>query len=303
MEKTRKLAGSVVLGVGLILSAALAKQSPPPQTAASNQTMVVVPVTVTDPLGRFFTGLDQSAFEVYEDNVRQTILSFGSEDAPASIGIVFDTSASMAEELEPSERSVAEFFRTLNPEDEAFLVEFNDRPQVVVPLTHNLNDIQNALKSAQPKGRTALRDGVYLALTEMAKAHNPHKALIVISDGVDNSSRYNPPEVINLVRESDVQIYSIGIYGTRLDLSGSEMLRAVSEPTGGRHFDILNLAELRDVVAKIGIELRDQYVIGYRPANQARDGKFRKVQVKIIQPRGVPTLHPFWRAGYFAPTN
>lgn len=304
MANTRQLAGSMVLGIGLILSAALAKQiTPQAQAIASNRPVVLVPVTVTDPLGRFFKGLDQNAFEVYEDNVRQTILSFGGEDAPLSIGIVFDTSASMGDALEPCRLSVAEFFKTVNPEDEAFLVEFNDRPQVVVPLTHNLGDIQNALESTTPKGRTALRDGVYLALTEMAKAHNPHKVLMVISDGVDNSSRYNASEVINLIREADVQIYSIGIYETRLDVSGSEMLRSLSGPTGGRHFDVLNLGELRDVTAKIGIELRDQYVIGYRPVNQARDGKFRKVQVKIIQPRGLPTLHSFWRTGYFAPVN
>lgn len=271
---------------------------------------VQVPVTVSDPLGRFVTGLDQDAFEVYEDKVKQKIISFGSEDAPLSIGIVFDTSASMGSKLERSRLSVAEFFKTANPEDEAFLVEFSDRPQLVVPMTHNLEDIQNQLTFTQSKGRTALLDGVYLALSTMKKARNPRKALIVISDGGDNSSRYTATEVRNLVREADVQIYSIGIYEggasrgrTPEELSGPEMLRDLAEPTGGRHFEVDNLQELPDVAAKIGIELRNQYVIGYSPSNEARDGKYRKILVKINQPRGLPTLHAYFRQGRFAPTN
>ncbi len=272
--------------------------------------VVLVPVTVTDPLSRFVTGLDQDAFEVREDNIKQKIVSFGSEDAPLSIGIVFDTSASMGNKLERSRLSVAEFFKTANPEDEAFLVEFNDRPQLVVSMTHNLEDIQNRLTFTQSKGRTALLDGIYLALQTMKKARNPRKALIVISDGGDNSSRYTASEVRNLVREADVQIYGIGIYETGAsrgrtpeELSGPEMLRDLSEPTGGRHFVVENLNELPDVAAKIGIELRNQYMIGYSPSNEARDGKYRKIQVKIIQPRGLPTLRASWRTGRFAPTN
>jgi Ca-activated chloride channel homolog len=272
--------------------------------------VVLVPVTVTDPLNRFVTGLEQESFEVYEDKIKQKIVSFGSEDAPLSIGIVFDTSASMGNKLERSRLSVAEFFKTANPEDEAFLVEFNDRPQLVVPLTHNLEDIQNQLTFTQSKGRTALLDGVYLALSTMKKARNPRKALIVISDGGDNNSRYTVSEVKNLVREADVQIYGIGIYEnggnrgrTPEELTGPEMLSDLSEPTGGRHFVVENLSELPDVAAKIGIELRNQYVVGYSPSNQVRDGKYRKISIKLIQPRGLPTLHANFRTGYFAPTN
>ena len=274
--------------------------------------VVLVPVTVTDPLNRFVTGLDQDVFEVYEDKVRQTIVSFGSEDAPLSIGIVFDKSGSMSNKMERSRLSVAEFFKTANPEDEAFLVEFNDRPELAVPLTRNLEDIQNRLTFTESKGRTALLDGIYLALSTMKKAHNPRKALIVISDGGDNSSRYTETEVKNLVREADVQIYGIGIYEsganrgrTPEELSGPELLRNLTEPTGGRHFVVDNLGDLPDVAAKIGTELHNQYVVGYTPSNQARDGKYRKIQVKIVPPpkSGLPALHAFWRTGYFAPTQ
>src|SRR5580700_10856934 len=174
--------------------------------------VVLVPVTVTDPFNRFVTGLDQDVFEVYEDKVKQKVVSFGSEDAPLSIGIVFDTSGSMGSKLERSRLSVTEFFKTANPEDEAFLVEFNERPNLSVPFTHNLEEIQNRLVFIQSKGETALLDSVYLALATMKKARNPRKALILITDGGDNRSRYTQSEVRNLIREADVQIYAIGIY-------------------------------------------------------------------------------------------
>ena len=180
----------------------------------------------------------------------------------------------------------------------------------MTPLTHNLDEIRTRLTFTQSKGRTALLDGVLLALRTMKKAHNPRKALVVISDGGDNSSRYTESELKNFVKEADVQIYAIGIYEayssrgrTSEELSGPGLLTDISEPTGGRHFIVENLNELPDVAAKIGIELRNQYVLGYSPSNGARDGKYRKVAVKLIQPRGLPALHAFWRTGYYAPTQ
>ena len=272
--------------------------------------VVLIPVTVTDPLNRIVTGLDKDNFRLLEDKIEQKIISFGSEDAPLSIGIVFDTSGSMGPKLEKSRQAVAEFFKTANPEDEAFLVEFNDRPELVNGFTHNMEEIQNKLTFTQSKGRTALLDGVYLALHTMKKAHNPRKALLVISDGGDNSSRYTESEIKNLVKEADVQIYAIGIFEpassrgrTPEELSGPGLLTDISEPTGGRHLIVENLSELPDVAAKIGMELRNQYVLGYSPSNGLRDGKYRRVQVKLIQPRGLPPLHAFWRSGYYAPTQ
>lgn len=272
--------------------------------------VVLIPVTVTDPLNRFVTGLEREHFRLFEDKIEQKLITFGSEDAPLSIGIVFDTSGSMGPKLEKSRQAVSEFFKTANPEDEAFLVEFNDRPELVHDFTHNLEEIQNKLTFTQSKGRTALLDGVYLALHTMKKAKNPRKALLVISDGGDNSSRYTESEIKNLVKEADVQIYAIGIYEsaggrgrTPEELSGPGLLTDISEPTGGRHFIVENLNELPDVSAKIGIELRNQYVIGYSPSNAQRDGKYRKVSVKLVQPRGLPPLHAFWRSGYYAPTQ
>jgi Ca-activated chloride channel homolog len=268
--------------------------------------VVLVPVNVTDPLNRFVAGLEERDFQIFEDGVEQKIISFGNEDAPLSIGIVFDTSGSMGSKLSVSRLSVAEFFKTANPEDEACLVEFSDRPELVVPFTHNLGEIQDRLLATKSKGSTALLDGVTVAMTAMKKARNPRKALIVITDGGDNHSRYTFAEVRNRVREADVQIYAVGIFGAGMgtveEREGPGLLSALSEPTGGHHF-VADLNQLMDIASKIGIELRNQYLIGYSPANTARDGRYRKITVKVIQPRGLPKVKAFWRRGYYSPTQ
>ena len=272
--------------------------------------IVLVPVTVTDTLNRFVSGLKQDSFEIYEDKTRQKIVSFGCDDAPISLGIVFDTSGSMGPKLERSRMAVAEFLKSADPQDEAFLVEFADRPVLTVPLTNNFSEIQNRLLSTHPKGRTALLDSVSLALKTLKTARNARKALLLITDGGDNRSRYTLSEVRGRLEESDVQLYAIGIYEsgkarnrTREESTGPKLLTDLSEPTGGRHFIVDNLADLPDVAAKIGVELHNQYVIGYTPGNSQRDGKFRKIAVKVIQPGGLPLLSAYWRSGYIAPTQ
>jgi len=272
--------------------------------------IVLIPVAVTDPYSRFVTGLEKENFKLYEEKVEQEILQFSSEDAPLSVGIVFDTSGSMGAKLQKSRQAVAQFLKTANPEDEFFLVQFNDRPELTVPFTPDTEEIQNRLTFIQSKGRTALFDGVYLAMHEMTKARNGRRAILIISDGGDNSSRYTESEVRNKVRETDVQIYAIGIFEpsgargrTPEELSGPGLLAEVTEQTGGRHFAVDNLAELPDVAAKIGLELRNQYVLAYTPKNAARDGKYRRVQVKLVKTTGLPPLKAMFRTGYYAPTQ
>lgn len=272
-------------------------------------TLVLINVTVTDPMNRFVTGLEKEHFKLFEDKKEQSISQFSSEDAPLSIGLVFDASGSMGSKLAKSRQAAAELFKTANPEDEFFLVHFNDKPELVVPFTTNTEEIQNRLTFTQAKGRTALLDGVYLAMNQMKKAHNPRKAVIILSDGGDNSSRYTESEIKNLVREADVQVYAIGIFEavgrgrTAEELAGPGLLTEIAESTGGRHFAVENLNELPDIATKIGIELRNQYVLGYAPMNQTKDGKYRKVQVKLQQPRGLPPLKAFYRLGYYAPVQ
>ena len=273
-------------------------------------TLVLIPVAVTDPMSRFVTGLERENFKLYEDKIEQDISQFSSEDAPLSIGIVFDTSGSMGAKLTRSRQAVAQFMKTANPQDEFFLIEFNDRPEMVQGFTKETEEIQNRLTFTQAKGRTALLDGVYMAMSQMKKARNPRKAILIISDGGDNSSRYTETEVKNAVREADVQIYAIGIFEpisgrgrTMEELNGPGLLTEIAEQTGGRHFAVDNLAELPDVAAKIGIELRNEYVVGYSPKNATRDGKYRRVQVKLVKTAGLPPLKAMFRTGYYAPTQ
>jgi len=273
-------------------------------------TLVQINVTVTDPLNRFVTGLEKEHFRLFEDKIEQKILDFSSEDAPLSIGLVFDTSGSMGPKLQKSRQAAVQFFKTANPEDEFFLIEFNDRPELVVPFTADTEDIQNRLEFAQSKGKTALLDGVYMAMNQMKKARNPRKAILIISDGGDNNSRYTESEIKNAVREADVQIYGIGIFepvGSRgrtpEEQMGPGLLNEVAELTGGRSYNVENLNELADIAAKIGIELRNQYVLYYSSTNRVRDGKYRHVNVKLAQPRGLPPLKAFFRLGYYAPSQ
>jgi VWFA-related protein len=281
-----------------------------PASLRIDTTLVQINVTVTDPLNRFVTGLEKEHFKLFEDKVEQSILQFSSEDAPLSIGLVFDTSGSMGPKLQKSRQAAAQFFKTANPEDEFFLIEFNDRPELVVPFTADTEEIQNRLTFAQSKGRTALLDGVYMAMNQMKKARNPRKAILIISDGGDNNSRYTESEIKNTVREADVQIYGIGIFEamgargrTPEELSGPGLLSEIAELTGGRSYNVENLNELADIAAKIGIELRNQYVLYYTSKNQTRDGKYRHVNVKLVQPRGLPPLKAFFRLGYYAPAQ
>jgi Ca-activated chloride channel family protein len=272
--------------------------------------LVLINVTVTDPLNRFVTGLEKQHFRLFEDKIEQEITQFSSEDAPISIGLVFDTSGSMGAKLQKSRQAAAEFFKTANPSDEFFLVQFNDRPELTVPFTTDTDKVQSTLTFTQSRGRTALLDSVYLAMHEMKHAKNPRKALLIISDGGDNSSRYTETEIKNAVREADVQIFAIGIFEsqgnrgrTPEEAAGPGLLNELAEQTGGREYAVENVAELPDIAAKIGIELRNEYILGYTPKNRERDGKYRRVLVKLNQPRGLPPLRAYFRLGYYAPTN
>jgi len=281
------------------------QDEPPPPARTKlrvDANLALIPVTVLDPLGRMVTGLGADNFQVLEDGVPQTITSFGSEDSPLSMGIVLDTSSSMGDKLALSKKGVTEFFKSANPEDEAFLVEFSDRPELVLPFTHDLANIEDRILFARPNGLTALLDGVTLAIAEMKKAAHPRKALILLSDGGDNNSRYNVAEVRKRLKESEVQIYAVGIGAFRTSFfPDRSLLTDLADLSGGRRY-VVALPDLPDVAEKIGIELRNTYLLGYSPTNAARDGKYRSVVVKVTAPR-MPKLKVSWRRGYFAPAQ
>jgi VWFA-related protein len=272
--------------------------------------LVLVPVTVCDPNNRPVKGLEKEHFRVFDDKVEQAVTHFAMEDEPLAVGLVFDISGSMGPKLRRSRMAAAEFFRQANPEDEFFLVEFNDQPKLVVPLTRSTEEIQNQLTFTQSKGRTALLDAILLAMNEMKKSKMNRKALLIISDGGDNVSRYTEGEVRNRVREGDVLIYAIGIfepYGSRSrspeELAGPGLLNDLAEQSGGRHLPVEDLAELPDIAAKIGIELRNRYVLGFSPTDRQHDGRYHHVKVQVVPPHGLPPLRAYWRTGYYAPQD
>jgi Ca-activated chloride channel family protein len=270
-----------------------------------NVDMVLVPVTVTDPMNRLVTGLEEDDFKVFENNGAMKIASFASEDAPVSIGIIFDLSGSMSSKLIRARESILQFIKTANPQDEFFVIGFNDRPELIEDFTSSVEDIQARLATVRSGHRTALLDAIYYGLAKMKDARHERKALLVVSDGGDNRSRYTEGEVRSEVRESDVEMYSIGIFdsyaATPEERTGPELLNELSEETGGRMFRVDDIAEMGDIAEKISTELRNQYVIGYRPKDLTRDGKWRKVKVKISPPQGLPPLTVHARTGYYAP--
>jgi Ca-activated chloride channel family protein len=280
------------------------KESPAqPSTLRVDTNLVLVPVSVNDPLSRPVSGLEKENFRLFEDKIEQPITHFAMDDEAIAAGLVFDTSGSMGGKLNRSRMAAAEFFKIANPDDEFFLVEFDDSPRLVVPLTSNTGEIQNQLAFSRSKGSTALLDAVYLALHEMKRSKKNKKALLVISDGGDNHSRYTVNEVKNIVVESDVLIYAIGVFGGAASVEeagGPGLLSHLAEQTGGRLL-FATPVELPNVAQKIGIELRNRYILGYSPKNQDRDGKYHRIEVKLIPPRGLPKLRAHWRLGYNAP--
>jgi VWFA-related protein len=267
--------------------------------------LVLVPVTVNDPLNRPVSGLERENFRVFEDKVEQKITQFAMDDEPVAVGLVFDTSGSMGDKLRRSRMAARQFFRTANPEDEFFLVEFDSQPRLEVPLTSDTGTIENQLTFSRSHGSTALLDAIYMALHEMKRSTKNKKALLVISDGGDNNSRYTAAEVRRVLLESDVLIYAIGVFGggsTPEEAGGPGLLTHIAEQTGGRLFPA-NVADLPDTAKRIGIELRNRYVLGYAPANLVRDGKYRHITVTLVPPRGLPKLQAHWRLGYNAPVE
>jgi Ca-activated chloride channel homolog len=275
-----------------------------------NVDRVIVPVTVTDPFDRIVTGLAENNFEVFDDKVQQKILSFATEDAPISVGMVFDTSGSMSDKLQKSKEAALEFFKTSNPEDVFMLISFSNRPYMVSTFTDNYENILDRMLFVKAGGRTSLLDAIYLGLNRMKKTDTSRKALLVISDGGDNHSRYTERDIKRAVKESDVQIYAIGIFEPLADrdrtpeeAAGPSLLSELANVSGGRMFSVEDPSELPDIAEKISIQLRNQYVIGYKPSNLVRDGHWRRIKIKLHPPRGLPPLQVYARTGYYAPTQ
>ena len=278
------------------------------QTLRVNVDLVLIHATVTDPQNRYVTGLDQDHFEIFEDRIEQELQYFSSEDVALSLGIVFDVSGSMKDKLSVARDAAVTFLKTGSPEDEYFLTEFSEEPMISQDFTTDIGRLQNRLIFSPAKGMTALYDAVYLALEKVDEGSNPKKALLMITDGEDNRSRYTFSNVREFVKESDVQIYSIGIvsnWNSQLAMgrTGRALIEELSETTGGRSFFPNSVYELEDITTKIAVELKNQYVLGYFSTNEESDGEWRDVQVKVDPPRGLPRLSVRAKKGYYGPVQ
>ena len=289
----------------------------PPQTAADKPDkqstlkidveLVLVNATVTDSLNRYVSGLEGEHFQIWEDSVEQKIEYFSAEDVPVSVGIIFDVSGSMKDKITTARQAATTFVKSGNPEDEYFIVSFANRPEVAADFTTDITKLQSKLIMTQAKGMTAMYDSVYLGLEKLKDGTNPKKALLLITDGEDNRSRYTFQNVKEFVKEQDVQIYGIGIvddWNSQLGAgkTGRAMVEELAEITGGRAFFPDSVYDLEDICTKIAVELKNQYVIGYHSTNEAKNGKWRKLRMKINPPKGIQRLNVRYKQGYYAPT-
>ena|SRR5579884_792018 len=279
----------------------------PPANLRADVSMVLVPTHVTTERGTPVNDLDQNSFHVFEDGVEQPITYFAWEDAPVSVGFLLDSSASMRNKMRQASEAASEFFNTANKDDEFFLVEFNEKPKLLLPFTADAHLVSDRVSHVRPIGRTSLLDAVHLALVQMKHARNPRKALVIVSDGGDNRSRYTYAEIKDLMIEAGVQIYCMGIYDpedqrkrTPEEAFGPELMNELAQESGGKQFYADNPDQLPGIAEKIGEELRSQYVIGYAPANPERDGRYRHINVKLTPPK-TSGLDVRYRRGYYAP--
>ncbi len=318
--------GSVVwsLGIAFILSllAALSfAQTPTPTPTLKpiddgndspvrvKTDLVTLTLTVQDLYGRYVSGLTKDAFTIFDNNKEQDITFFSDSDAPVSVGVIFDVSGSMSgDKIIRARKALSRFILTSHPSDEYFLIAFNTRAQLLLDRTRDGEAVLQKLTLVQPKANTALYDAVYLGVERVTRGSHQKKALLIISDGQDNASRYNFGEVRRLMKESDVVAYSVGIIGrgdasSALGAQGQAFLDEISSVTGGKAFYPESEVEMDEIFERIALELRHQYSIGYIPKDFEPDGKWRKVKIRVKPPRGLPRLTVRGREGYFATPN
>jgi Ca-activated chloride channel family protein len=292
------------------------EKSVPPKprrfTVGVSVDLVMMYTSVFDEKGRFISGLRQEDFKVYEDGVRQEISSFSQEDTPISMGIVIDLSGSMEEKMDQVNQAALAFIKASNPQDETFLIGFNDEVELLQGFTNDIDEITDALENAVVFGGTALYDAIYLGVEEAhKKGTREKKAIIVISDGEDLDSVYTLSELVKSVHASDVQVFCIGIVDElpkrkifRLSKSEKEKyldaMERISEESGGKAYFIQDVSGIHGIVSEIAAELRNQYSIGYISSNDARDGTWRRVVIKLDGNKDARIQH---RNGYYAPSQ
>ena len=299
----------------LLLTGSLFAQSPTPtpddpdQPVRIKTDLVTLTLTVTDPYNRLVSGLKKSDFKISDNNQEQEIQFFSDTDAPVSVGILFDVSGSMnGDKIRKAQKALSRFIATSHPMDEYFLIAFNSRAQLLLDRTRDGDAVLRKLTLVKPTKDTALYDAVFLGVERVTRGSHQKRALLIISDGQDNASRYNFGEVRRLMKETDVVTYSIGIMegpetGTALGMQGQAYLDEISAVTGGTSFYPRSDVEMDEIFERIALELRHQYSLGYTPTDFQANGKWRKVKVKVKPPRGLPRLIVRSREGYYATPN
>lgn len=266
--------------------------------------LVLVPVTVTDRYNRLVTGLDKHDFSLFEEEQQQSIRYFSSEDTPISLGVVLDLSGTMKNKIDLARDAAIEFFESANPRDDYFVVSFADSPMLLADSTTSIGTIRDRLAQAKPAGKTALLDAIYMAVAKMRRARHARHALLVISDGGDNNSRFTAREIKKLVVEEDVEIYGIGIFDgffkSPEEWEGKKLMTQITEATGGRVITLKDPRKLPAIAAQISLELRNQYVLGYRPID-SKAGTWRNIRVKLTQPADRGELRVHAKKGYVGP--
>ena len=280
----------------------------PPGTIRVEASLALIPVHVATQNGASVADLPKESFRLFDGDSEKNISYFAQEDAPVSIGVLLDTSASMQHKMRRSSEAAASVLETANPADEFFLIEFNERPKLTVPFTSDTDQLYRRFMHAGPFGRTSLLDALHLASVQMKKARNARKALLIVSDGGDNHSRLSRSQVRSEVLESDLQMYAIGIFDSDArkrspeEANGPGLLEELAGETGGRQYRVDNLDELASVAHRISIDMRNEYLLGFSPADAQRDGKYHRIKV-TVNPTDGSKLNVFYRRGYYAPAQ
>jgi len=319
IHRFSKFALPAVFGIMLLVlaHAFAAAQTPSPTSTPDDPDkplrvktdLVTLTLTVTDQYGRYVSGLNKNAFTINDNNQEQEIQFFSDSDAPVSVGIVFDVSGSMAgDKILKAQQALSRFITTSHPMDEYFLIAFNSRAQLLLDMSRDGEAVLRKLTMVQPSKDTALYDAVYLGVDRVTRGAHQKRALLIISDGQDNASRYNFGEVRRLMKESDVVTYAVGIMdnndsASALGMQGQAFLDELTSVTGGKAFYPQSDVEMDEIFERIALELRHQYSLGYIPKDFQPNGKWRKVKVKVKPPRGLPRLTVRGRDGYYATPN
>ena len=313
-RKNRLISGLFLYLWVLFLAAAGVAQQPAPSPTPDEPDapvriktdLVTLTLTVTDLYGRYVSGLNKNAFTINDNNQEQDITFFSDSDAPVSVGILFDVSGSMGgDKIMKARKALSRFIMTSHPSDEYFLIAFNSRAQLLLDRTRDGDAVLQKLTLVEPKSNTALYDAVYLGVERVTRGAHQKRALLIISDGQDNASRYNFGEVRRLMKESDVVTYAVGIMSGNdasgpLGMQGQAFLDEITSVSGGKSFYPQTDVEMDEIFERIALELRHQYSIGYTPKDFQANGKWRKVKVKVKPPRGLPRLSVRGREGYYA---